>query len=233
MGVPQVVGMISSIPRRPVVFLAAFVLVLAAGCGEEESDPVGPGPNDNIPASSLPFPDTPDQLMANFQTIYETGDAAEYALLLDPAFETYLQAATVAEFPLVGLTLDETEENRICGRMFSGRDLTDASGSFLPGIESIDFGGFVKVVDWGQSLPTDPIPGTLSALYEVDVMVFRGPENPAVRVTGMIRFYAASAEGRLNGEPATYYRMRGQLDLTEGSKRSEQVAWGSLKALYH
>ncbi len=225
--------MISLRPMRLGLLLTAATLVLAAGCGDEESDPVGPGPNDNIPASSLPFPDTPDQLMANFQTIYETRNAAEYALHLDPAFETFLQAPTMAEFPLVGLTLDETEENRIHGRMFSGRDLTDASGSFLPGIESIVFGGFVKVVDWGQSLPTDPIPGTLSALYEVDVTVFRGQENPAVRVTGMIRFYAASAEGRRNGEPTTYFRMRGQLDLTEGSKRSEQVAWGSLKALYH
>jgi len=215
------------------VFLMFAVLLTVAGCTEEDETPFFPGSTDNIPDSALPFPDTPEQLMANFQEIYETMDVDEYRLILDPGFETHLQQATQDDFPGVGSTLDVTEEYRLHERMFLGEPLQDADGNFLPGIFGISFSKFRILVDWGDSLPTDPIPNTLSALYEVDILFDRGQSISTLKVEGSIRFYVAPAEGMWNGEPKTYYRLIGQLDLTNDFKSTAGMAWGSLKAWYH
>ncbi len=219
--------------RVRLVFLVLAVPLVVSGCSEEDETPFFPGPTDNIPDSSLPFPDTPEQLMANFQRIYETMDLDEYKLILDPDFETHLQQGTQDEFPNVGSTLDVTEENRIHERMFLGQTLQDADGNLVPGISSISFSNFRVLVDWGDSLPTDPIPNTLSALYLVDILIDRGLSFSTLKVDGSIRFYVTTAEGKLNGEPKTYYRMIGQKDLTLYRKGVAEIAWGSLKVLFH
>lgn len=209
------------------------VLLVASGCSDDEENPLTPETGGNIPLSSLPFPDTPDQLMANFQTIYETMDVDEYKLILDPAFETFLLQSTQNEFPGVGSILDVAEENRLHERMFLGEPLFDANGDFLPAVTMFGFSKFRSLVDWGMSLPTDPIPNTLSALFEVDILVDRGQSVSTLKVEGAIRFYVTTAEGILDGQPKTYYRLIGQLDLTNIEKSSAGLAWGSLKARYY
>jgi hypothetical protein len=208
------------------------VLCLLAGCSEEEEHPFTLIAPADIPDSSLPFPDTPDQLLANFRTIYENRDADEYGLILDPAFVTILQQGTRNEFPRVGPELDVAEETRIHGRLFSGEAVTDPDGNLVPAIIGFEFTRFSQVVDWGESLPTDPIPSTLSALYAVTIEVARGPQYSTLVVDGQIRFYVTTAAGRLDGEPRTYFRMVGQLDLTDFGKGVEDVAWSSLKAKF-
>ena len=215
------------------VVLMFGVLLAASGCSDDEKNPVTPGTGENFPVSSLPFPDTPEQLMANFQKIYETRDTDEYKLILDPAFETLLQQSAQNEFPGVGPTLGMTEEYRLHERMFLGEPLEDANGNFLPAIAAIGFSKFRNLVGWGMSLPTDPIPNTLSAIYEVDILVDRGQNFSTLKVAGTIRFYVTTAEGKLNGQPKTYYRLIGQLDLTNIGKSTAVIAWGSLKAWYH
>ncbi len=209
------------------------VLLIASGCSDEEESLLTPRTVDNIPDSSLLFPDTPEQLMANFQTIYETMDVDEYRLILDPAFETILQDATLDDFPGVGITLDVAEENHLHERMFLGEPLQDANGELLPAIFQFTMARFQPVVDWGESLPSDPIPNTLSAMYDVEILVGRGQEFSSLMVRGSIRFYVTTAEGRLNGEPKTYYRLVGQLDLTQDNKAVWLTPWGSLKAWFH
>jgi hypothetical protein len=208
------------------------VLLLLAGCSDEDN-PVTTDSGGDIPATSLPFPDTADQLMANFQAIYQSLDPVEYGLLLDPSFKTLLQEVTTDGFPHLGQDLDVAEETRIHDRLFSGEDLTDPFGQPLPPVLQFDFEVFRKIVDWGPSLPTDPIPNTLSALYEVEIRAIREGQYSSLLVQGQIRFYVATAEGRVGGEPKTYYRLVGQLDLTDNGKSVETIAWGSLKALYH
>lgn len=215
------------------MLLLVGLVAIAGGCTDEDDGPMNPQSGADIPASDLPFPDTPSQMAANFLAVYENRDIDEYRLMMDPAFETHLKAATVNEFPALGQTLDFTEENRIHARLFSGDELTDAQGGLLPAVQQVEFEVFRQLVDWGVSLPTDPIPNTLSALYEVVILVDRGQSFAAIRVEGQIRFYAEPAEGRVDGKPQTYFRMAGQLDLTSPGKGSEQTNWGSLKALYH
>jgi hypothetical protein len=219
--------------NRFLLFALLGLLVVCGGCTEDEERPFQPGTGTDIPDSDLPFPATPDLLMTNFMTVYETMDATEYALMLDPAFATHLKASTVAEFPAVGATLDVAEEKQIHGRLFSGEDLTDQGGRFLPAVHQFSFGKLRKIVDWGESLDTDPIPNTLSALYEVDILVDRGQQYSTFKVEGQIRFYVKPASGLVDGQPQTYYRLVGQLDQTGISKSTEIVAWGSLKALYY
>lgn len=209
------------------------LLLACAGCNDDESNPVITNTPDNIPDSSLPFPDTPAQLMANFQTIYENKDADEYKLMLDPAFVTILQDATIWEYPHVGPQLEATEEASIHDRLFSGEHLTGRDGEFIPAILHFSFGRFQPVVDWDDSLPTDPIPNTLSSLYDVDIIVDRGQNFHAYKVSGRIRFYVTTAEGRYNGITKDYYRMAGQLDLTQTEKATDYKSWGSLKAWFY
>jgi len=84
----------------------------------------------------LPFPDTPDQLMANFQGAYELMDIAELRRIIHPDFQMILQQETVDQFPGIGSTIDAVEELRIGERMFSGEDLADPdTGALIPGIE--------------------------------------------------------------------------------------------------
>ena len=65
--------------------------------------------------------------------------------------------------------------------------------------EQISFGKMRKLIDWGESLDTDPIPNTLSALYAVEIIVDRGQAHASLKVDGQIRFYVKPAEGRVDG----------------------------------
>jgi len=209
------------------------ILLIMAGCSKEEENPLVPEDELNLPDSSLPFPDTPDQLLANFQTIYETRDADEYQLILDPAFVTLLQQDTINEFPHVGTELDVAEEIQIHGRLFLGETLTDPDGGLLPAVLNFSFSRFNKIVDWGLSLPSDPIPNTLSALYDVEILADRGQTFSTLMVEGQIRFYVSTAGVILDGQPKSYFRLVGQQDLTDNNKDVDEILWGSLKVLFH
>lgn len=218
--------------NRILVCTLLGLMAVCIGCTDDTGNPLQPDAGGDIPDSDLPFPATPDLLMSNFVTIYQTMNAAEYKLILDPAFETHLTTITMNAFPDLGATLDDGEENRIHGRLFSGKDLTDAGGVVLPAIHGFSFSKIEKIVDWGESLSSDTIPNTLSALYELEILVDRGPSHSTLKVEGQVRFYAKPSSGRVDGQSQTYFRLVGQFDLTKPFKATESIAWGSLKALY-
>jgi len=180
----------------------------------------------------LPFPGSPDQLMANFQTIYETMDAGEYLKLMHPDFLTILQESTIIDFPDVGTTLDVTEEQRIHERMFSGEAMEDPNGDFLPGIRAIHFSGFRALDAWSMSPGNDIIPNAEWAPFEVDFLFDRGQQFSTLKVGGAIKFYVTSRDSLHNGTLKQYYQMIGQVDLTGGFKSTEEIPWGSVKALW-
>jgi hypothetical protein len=179
----------------------------------------------------LPFPDTPDQLMANFQTIYETMDVDAYLEIMHPDFLTILQESTTEEFPDVGTTLDVTEESRIHERMFSGEAVTDPNGDFVPGVRNISFAVFRAQGAWAMSPGSDIIPNAEWAPFDVYVWFDRGQEFSTLRVDGTIKFYVTSRDSLHQGTTKKYYQMIGQVDLT-GFKAVETTNWGSVKALF-
>lgn len=163
----------------------------------------------------VPFPDSADKLMTNFQTIYERMDFAEYAKMLHPDFITILQASTISQFPDVGPTLDVNEELRIHERMFSKRDVTDPQGTLVPGIQTISFQSFARQGVWSMSPASDLIPNAEYALYDVIIQFDRGQDQPRLEVRGQIKFYVSHRDSLVSGVHKQYYQMLGQQDLTQ------------------
>jgi len=195
------------------LLLAACALLVApAGCifSPDESDDNNTPP----PPAELPFPGTPAQLMANFQTIYETRDFDEYRKIMHPDFLTILQEATTDEFPDVGTTLDVNEELRIHERMFSGEAVTDPQGELVPGVLNISFSKFQPLDAWATSPPDDIIPNAEWSQYEVEFLFDRGQTFSTLKVDGSIKFYVTSRDSMHQGSLKQYYQMIGQVDLT-------------------
>lgn len=189
----------------------ALLLVTQAGCifsPEDDPDPVVP------PPATLPFPGTPEQLMKNFETIYETMDIEGYRHLLHPDYLTILKESTTADFPEVGTTLDITEEFRIHERMFSGQSGTNADGSTSNPISSIEFDEPDQETNWETSPGDDPIPNAEAALFNVRFLFHRAGDT-SLEVKGRIKFYITARDSLYQGVVKPYYQMIGQWDFTE------------------
>jgi hypothetical protein len=216
---------------RALLLLAAYcALALSiAGCGDDPAAaPEAPWPPDG-------FASTPDQLMANFRSAYETMSPAALLAMMRGDHLTILQASTVTQFPDVGPTLDRTEEARIHERMFSGDDVVDPEGMLIPGIQSITFHNFTRQGSWTTSAADDQIPGTPCALYDVLVRFDRGQNYSILTVQGQLKFYVVARDSTHNGQTLPYYQLRGQMDLTQNSLKAQATEasnWGSVKALF-
>jgi|GEM_PF-1720975 len=185
------------------------------------------------PYLNLPFPGSPDQLMANFQTVYESMDLHGYWEMLDEKFLTLLQQSTTDEFPDLGATLDVNEEMRISERMFSGDAVTDPDGNLIPGVRAISFSVFRALDAWATSPSDDVIPNAEWAPFEVQFLFDRGQNFSTLKVDGIIKFYVTSRDSLHEGVVKDYYQMIGQWDLTNsGFKSVEETNWGSVKALF-
>ena len=199
------------------LLLAAFALLIApAGCIFSPDDDTGDKPTPK--PVELPFPGSPDVLMQNFQTIYETRDFDEYRKIMHPDFLTILQDETIQDFPDVGETLDVNEELRIHERMFSGEAVTDPNGNLVPGVANISFSRFINLTTWAVSPPTDIIPNAEWALYDVEFLFDRGQTFSTLKVEGTIKFYVTSRDSMHLGSLRQYYQMIGQVDLTSSGK---------------
>ena len=186
----------------------------------------------NLSNTNLPFPDSPEQVMQNFQAIYETMDVGEYLNLMHPDFQTILQESTTEEFPDVGTTLDRYEEQNIHKRMFSGQPVTDPGGDLVPGIYGISFDVLMPLDVWQISPNEDVIPNTMYAPYEIQVFFDRGQNYSTMRVEGLIKFYVVGQEFEFKGVRRVFYQMVGQVDLTDNHKAVEGTNWGTVKAMY-
>jgi hypothetical protein len=198
--------------------LAVLVLALAAGGGCIFSPDKEDCPDGNCGGGGtdpLVFPDTQDKLMANFQVVYEQMGFDDFAKMLHPQYVTILQESTYNQFPDVGTTLDLEEELRIHNRMFSKQDQTDPEGDLVPGVQSIAFQTFRRLGVWSTSPENDQIPNVDFALYEVEMLFDRGQGHTILKVQGQIKFYVAARDSVVNGVTKPYYRMRGQVDLTD------------------
>lgn len=211
---------------KKLLILTLLVFVIA-GCGEDE---VGSPPPPPEPVA--PFAGSPAQLMSNFQTAYEDQNIEAFKVMMHPDFEMILQQETIDQFPDVGETLDYTEEMRIAERMFSGEDLTDPNGQFIPGVQDITFGKLQPGLDWQLVPAGQPFAGSLFAPYTIEILFDRGQGHSYLNIQGQIRFHVAARDSLYEGEVQDYYEMVGQVDLTTIYKSSEKSSWGGVKAVY-
>lgn len=120
-------------------WMALVLIAIAAAltsCGHDPA-PLVPA----LEKSRLPFPATPDQLMANFAEAYGDQDLAEYAALLHPDFVFELTSGCVPQ------TWDRDQELAIAARMFSREDLVKA-GRTIAGIGRIEIVRFAGQGEW-------------------------------------------------------------------------------------
>lgn len=182
--------------------------------------------------TGMVFPDSPDKLMMNFQSMYTSMNENALAPMLHEDYVMLLQPSTYAQFPDVGTTLDIVEEQRIHERMFSGLNQTDPLGTLVPAIVGITFQTFARQGTWSTSSPTDPIPDTAYAVYDVVILLSRGSLYSTLKAQGSLKVYVAATDSSLAGEYRQYYRMRGMMDLTSDNKSVETSSWGSIKAVF-
>jgi hypothetical protein len=208
------------------VAVALAGMMILAGCSDDDPVKVVPDPEPPI------GPESPNELMAQFQTAYESIDLENYLALLDPEFLMLLQESTIIDFPDVGETLDFTNEERIHQRMFSGDQLEDPDGNFVPGMSAIAFLVFRALADWVPNEDADQFPGTVWAPFELVLLFDRGQEFSTLKVDGIVKIYARAHEAEVDGTTIAYYLMAGMVDLTGNGKGTESGPWGSVKALY-
>ena len=143
-----------------------------------------------------------------------------------------LQASTQEEFPDVGSALNRSTELRIHQRMFSGQPVIDPDGNLVPAVSAISFQTFEQQATWQISQPDGPFPDSQFTLYDVTILLDR-PGFSTLKVEGQIKFYVSERDSLHEGVNRRYFEMIGQQDLTNsGLKATEQVSWGSVKALY-
>ncbi len=212
---------------RLLALLALLSFPFLAGC--DGDDPVE---IETVPVPvSLPFPDSENQLLANFRTTYEEMEYHPFVDLLHPDFAMILQNSTVQEFPDLGPALDRADEMRIASRMFSGQPVTDPDGALVQAISGISFDIFEQQTIWTDTQPNDAFPNTRYALYDV-TFLFDRPGASTLKVVGQIKFYVTGRDTVVNGEAKSYWQMIGQQDLTNSGKAVAGSSWGEVKAHY-
>jgi len=195
--------------KRVLLLAALTVLVIPAGCIFSPDDGGGEPP----PPKVLPFADTPEQLMKNFQTVYEEMDIDGYRQVIDPNFKIYLSQDTITEYALPREFFDYDEEVLIAERMFSGNSLTRPNGTFVPGITRIQFNIFEPEATWETSPADHKIPNALWAPYQVQFVIEQGNVG-RLNIEGRINFYLTSQEVEYQGRMQTQWKMVGQEDFT-------------------
>ncbi|MFN2369779.1 MAG: hypothetical protein ABR506_01350, partial [Candidatus Krumholzibacteriia bacterium] len=164
-------------------------------------------------ARVYPFPNSPEILMANFQTVYEEREIDGYREVIDPSFVIYLSQETIDDFSLPRAFFDYDEEVLIAERMFSGSPFIRQSGEITPGITQIQFDIFLPETVWEVSPADDRIPNALRAQYRVDFTIEQGNVG-RLNIEGFIEFYLRSEQVEHQGRMQDRYWMVGQVDYT-------------------
>ncbi len=210
----------------PVLIIALLAgMVILAGCSDDD-DPV------RVVSEPIVRPETADELMNQFRSVYEALDVNNYLALLDPGFLMILQEETIWDFPRLGGTLDYQEEERIHRRMFSGELVTDPEGTFVPGVQRIEFSILMALTEWAPSDNKDIFPDTEWAAFAVNLLFDRGESYSTMKAEGTLKIYVRAHEVEVDGTNKTYYMMAGMEELSNVVKSTESASWGGVKALY-
>jgi hypothetical protein len=180
----------------------------------------------------VPFADTPEQAVENLRTSYAFMDIEFLRSVLAADYLSFLQQDTQDQFLHLGATLDVDQELMSAANIFSGQPITNSNGNLVPGVASIQFPVLNRVGDWAVAGPGERLPGAFASTYEVTIDVYRSGYS-TLRSTGEIRFFAVSSDSLVAGEVRQHWKLVGQDDLTDISKRAiEYTAWGFLRALF-
>jgi hypothetical protein len=192
------------------LLLMMLLLLASGGCIFSPDDDGGEDP---IIEPSLPFPDTPDKLMANFRTVYTAMNITKYREeILSPDYTFVLQDATVEFFGLPDNIYEYADEIVIAEKMFSGQP--NLNGKVLTDIE-------IQTLQpqgaWMPVAANDPyfggFPGAQFRNYTL-LFYFNVQGSFRYEVQGNQLFYVTAEEIMHNGVMTPRYKLLGQFDQT-------------------
>lgn len=197
--------------KRILLLVMLAVPLLLSGCIFSPDDDPEPDPDDVV---TLPFPGSPEQLMANFQTVYEERDYDGYLEVLDSEFRIFLRPETIEEFDLPRGFFEYAEEIVITEKMFSGNPPSESVGA----ITNIDFVTLRQIDTWVVTQNLE-FPGALESQFDVDFRIMQSTTDgeKQLNIKGQITFFLSSEQVEHQGRPRTKYRMVGQIDETDAS----------------
>jgi hypothetical protein len=192
--------------------LAALLALAASGCIFSPDDDGGGG---GTPPPPRPFPDSADQVMANFRSAYTAMDIDYYNDVLHNDYRFLFKPEDAASLPTSFYT--KAEEMEATENMFSGEAHQRPDGGSEPGISGITIGTWIRQGLWTDIGPNDPdFPNTRRAVYEV-ALDFARAGFSTIQVRGQQEFYVSSRDSLVNGVTLQFYQVRGQRDLTNSN----------------
>jgi hypothetical protein len=179
------------------------------------------------------FPDTEDQLLANFLWSLSNLDLNVYTSTLHAEYRFKFQGFDVERFELPSQFLDRQQELEVAANIF-------APASEITAIQIDQFDPLEAWVD----TPSHPdFPGTRRGIFQVEILVTRS-ESTDLRIWGLQEFFLASRDSTLpGGQVRPYFEMIGQIDQSNALKQSlpqragahllsELVSWGAFKVMH-
>lgn len=177
------------------------------------------------------FPDSEDQLIANFLWSLGNLDHTHYADVFHVDYRFKFQSFDVERFELPSAFLDREQELEV------------AVNTFAPssGINAIHVEKFDRLENWVDATSHPDFPGTRRGIFEVELLVER-PGSTDLSITGLQEFFLARRDSTLpGGQVRPYFAMIGQVDQSNAQKRGWQVvrhlvpelmSWGAFKVLH-
>lgn len=212
-----------------ILLTVVILMVFLVGCSSD--DPGEPITNSDPPLDT--FPETATELVAHLQNACQDMDPDRYADLIHPDFQMVLQDQTKLIYPELGETLNRAMEIRIAARMFSGDPVTDPSGESIPAVFAVSIGRWHALDEWRAIRVGAPVPGTLWAPFEIDILLDRGQEDTTLNARGQVHLYATVIDSLADGTVGPFYQLSGMIDMTEGHyKAIERANLGTIKGMY-
>ncbi len=186
--------------KLSILFILVVSGLLVFGCSKD-TELLGPEPG------AYKFSASPDILMENFQEAYTTMDLDGYGRLLHEDFIFSFQACDVEKLGLSKDHFTREDELTTAEHMFARKAYVKSSGMVVAPILAIEFRRFEREGDWVAMNDPDK-PGLLKGIYQVDIVMDRGPEG-TLSIRGTCVFFAV-------GSGSVGYRLIGWVDRTGG-----------------
>lgn len=166
--------------------------------------------------TELPFPDTPDKLIANFQTVYEDRDLLKYTeAILHQQYKFILQDQTVEDFGLPDEIYEYEDEVQIATKLFSESPGRDGNVISQIDVDIMQPQGVWQPVDDSDQY-FGGIENAQKRTYNVRLVFFVQGENLQLIVEGTVIFYVAGTPTEHQGQTKLYHQLLGQWDFTNG-----------------
>jgi hypothetical protein len=206
----------------PALLLCALALTagLGAGCSDDGTKPE-PKPTPEPLALSA------DQLIGFLRDAYTSKDIDAYRALLQDDFVFKFQQYDIDNLNLPSDHLVREDDIASTQNLFSDQPVGGE-----PAVREITWQVMEGLGVWETS-GNPEFPGSMRRLYSFEIDVTR-PGATTMIVRGQQEFYATSRDTTIDGTPTSYWKLVGQVDLSDfgGWKGTESCSWGLVKHLY-